>query len=291
MNTVLKIAIPSPLRRAFDYLPPKLSRPEQWLPGVRVKVPFGTRHVTGILLEVQDGSEVDPKRLKHAEALLDSTPLLPKPLFDLALWATQYYHHPVGDGLQQFMPILLRQGHSATLETHQQWQLTASGSAISPDTLKRSPKQAEILELFTQYPHGIGEALLKSLGISLTQLRPLIQKGWLARHSISTEAHPTLQLLSEPNYHLNSNQQTALDFILNNLSSFNTFLLEGITGSGKTEVYLQAIQRILELNKQVLILVPEIGLTPQMATRIKKRFSVPVALLHSGLTDKERLQA
>lgn len=216
---ILKIALPTALRRSFDYLPPPQCDHGQLTPGVRVKVPFRNSHTIGILLGIAPKSEVPANKLKAAISILDPLPLLTPTIMELGLWAANYYHHSIGEVLISCLPTLLR------TKDHPNWTAALSSS----------------WEILTS------------------------------------------------NHALNAGQQQAIQAILE-APSFTPFLLDGITGSGKTEVYLQVIAEKLKQGKQALVLVPEIGLTPQTLLRFTSRFNAPIISLHSNLTEKQRLQ-
>ena len=287
--TIYRVAVPSPLRRLFDYLPPS-NTPHTLLPGVRVLISFGRRKVVGIIVCTTQQSSVSLSRLKPIDSVLDDEPLVPQKLFDLYQWAAHYYQHPVGDALSSALPALLRKGEAIPEQTETRWQLTEHGKGLPESALSRAPKQQQALNLLQQ--NGtVSKDEFRRRNLSTTVLRQLEQKNLIT--AIEVQQHtPSLNLenlLSEQPLTLYPEQQQALDKI--NLHGFNPYLLHGETGSGKTEVYLQAIEKILRYGKQALILIPEISLTPQTQRRFQVRFNCPIAVLHSGLTDRERTLA
>ncbi len=297
---ILSLAIPTPLRRSFDYLPPAgidEATLKQLQPGIRVKAPFGNRQVVGILLAIKEQTELDPNKLKAVCELLDDKPILPPRLLSLCQWASTYYQHPGGDALANSIPGLLRKGEPLIQHTERHWRLSTEGKGLPIGALKRSTKQALLLERLQQQDH-VSASELEQAGISRAIAKALVNKGLAVAFEAEAEAPaaidpPPQQLLRTPSLALNSEQQTAVDAInesqLAQQSSFQCYLLEGVTGSGKTEVYLQLIERCLQLGRQALVLIPEIGLTPQTLSRFQQRFNCPVAAYHSGLTDRERL--
>lgn len=288
---VLRLALPTPMRRLFDYLPPAGIDCTSLKPGVRLRVPFGNRQLVGLLIEVSDHSEFPEHKLKAALELLDQTPPLPQHLFDLARWAASYYQHPIGDALAQALPVMLRKGNACEYLHEHLWR--ACEGVVPEDAGSRAKKQQALLALLIKHPHGISNDAIRAEGYKTEYLRPLEEKGLAERfihHPHRANAERTEDLLHEAPLTLNEQQQCALDEINDN-SGFAPILLEGITGSGKTEIYLQAIERQLGMGKQALVLVPEIGLTPQTVTRFKQRFNVPVVALHSNMTDRQRLDA
>lgn len=289
---ILRLALPSPLRRLFDYLPPAGAPYETLLPGVRLRVPFGRREVVGVLVEVISHSEVPEAKLKPALELLDARPPLPPALFRLCLWTAQYYQHSLGDTLSWALPVLLRQGEPAEARQERFWHV-ANGARPEDPRLSRAPRQREALKTIAQHPHGVAHSLLSQLQLSKDSLDLLLQKGLLrieTRRSHERQRHQGSWLL-QPELPLNQEQRAALEAIRAGMNGFQTFLLAGVTGSGKTEVYLQLIHQVLESGKQALVLIPEINLGPQTVARFEKRFNARIALLHSNVNDRERLDA
>ncbi len=289
---VLRVAIPTPLRRSFDYLPPRDTQADALKPGVRLRLPFGRSEVIGILLEVTQQAQVAAVRLKRAIQALDAEPILSPDLLWLLKWASQYYQHPIGEVMQQALPVLLRQGRPAQSKSLEYWCLTSTGREVDPATLSRAPRQAELLALLQNHAPGMSSA-------ELTRQRPqwrpvlarLLDKNWVEQ----TEAPAATTRLTQPaetTPDLNPAQHRAVQQILATADRYHAYLLDGVTGSGKTEVYLRTIESLLADHKQALILVPEIGLTPQLVSRFQRRFpNSPIAVLHSGLNDQERLHA
>lgn len=294
--SILHVALPSPLRRTFDYrLPVGWSVPPD---GARVRVPFAGRELIGLVTGVSDTSTVAGERLKSVLAVLDERPVLPPALWRLAMWAAAYYQHPLGDALTQMLPVLLRQGEAITAVPPPVWRLTALGHALAPDALRRAARQLAAWTQLQAHPDGLVEASLKALGVTREGLLALRDKGLAetvagARHAACDAGLPAWPqpLLAEPPLTLNPEQAAALSALTASPEGFQPWLLQGITGSGKTEVYLQAMAAVLAAGRQVLMLVPEIGLTPQTVMRLRARFRCPVVMLHSGLTDNERLHA
>ncbi len=297
-STIYRIAVPSPLRRLFDYLPPingstnDSTNDKDLAPGTRVIIPFGRRKVVGIVVSCTNNSNFPRSKLKPIDTVLDSTPLLPPHLFELYVWAARYYQHPIGGALINSLPSLLRKGDDIPVQEEKYWQLTDLGKGLPETALKRAPKQQQILNLLQQQSHACYELSvndLKRAEASSSALKQLEEKGLITSTTKALEGKPLEEqenLLAEQPLTLLSEQQQALDSI--ELHDFNPYLLYGETGSGKTEVYLQAIEKILRYGKQALVLIPEISLTPQTLKRFQQRFNCPIALLHSGLTDRER---
>ncbi|HHJ4328312.1 TPA: primosomal protein N', partial [Klebsiella pneumoniae] len=285
------LALPSPLRRLFDYLPPAGVLPSQLQPGMRLRVPFGRRELVGILVECSTHSEMPLDKLKPARALLDSQPPLPASLFRLCLWTAQYYQHSLGDTLSWALPSLLRQGEPAAVREERYW-LASPGAHPDDPRLARAPRQREALRTLAQHPHGVPHSLTRQLQLDKNSLDALKAKGLAqleARRQQAAERHGNW--LAQAELPLNDEQQAAFQAVQAGARNFGVFLLHGVTGSGKTEVYLQLIRHCLEAGRQALILIPEINLGPQTVERFARRFNARIALLHSGLSDRERLDA
>ncbi|MES3007182.1 MAG: primosomal protein N' [Pseudomonadota bacterium] len=295
-TVILRLAVPSPLRRLFDYLPPQnISREhlEGLQPGVRISVPFGSRTLVAVLISIQSQASVEHSKLRHATAILDPSPLLPPALMELYLWAAQYYQHPPGEVFSTMLPALLRQGRAAAHPGRKVWRLSAEGQQIDAEVLRRAPRQREVLEFLKE--HGeLDRESITELEISSVALSAMVKAGFV--EASSQPRKPSLRpaartVAPEHVLQLNTEQLQAVNAIRSAIGNFGCFLLDGVTGSGKTEVYLQVIAEVLRQSRQALVLVPEISLTPQTISRFRKRFQCRIAVLHSGLTDVERLQA
>ncbi|MBC9249066.1 primosomal protein N' [Pseudomonas alcaligenes] len=290
-DAILRLALPSPLRRLFDYRAPAGVPRSVLQPGARLRVPFGRREVIGILIEVSEHSEVPADKLKPALALLDRHSPLPPALFKLCLWTAQYYQHSLGDTLSWALPVLLRQGEPAEARQERFWHASADAHLDDP-RLARAPRQREALRTLAQHPHGVAHGLLSKLQLNKDSLDLLLEKGLVqveVRRSAPLVRHGGW--LAQPELPLNAEQRAAFTAIQSGMASFGAFLLYGVTGSGKTEVYLQLIRHCLEAGKQALVLIPEINLGPQTVDRFARRFNARIALLHSGVNDRERLDA
>jgi primosomal protein N' (replication factor Y) len=288
--SVLKLAIASPLRRTFDYLPPGGMTPEQVAalePGARFRVPFGKREVTGYLLQVTDTSELDRDALKPAAALLDPKTLVEPRLMELGLWAAEYYQHPVGEVLCALFPRHLREGRAHREWGQAGWRLSTRGKGLPGGALARAPRQAQALELLQR--HGaVSGAQLAEQGISSAVMTRLREHGLVEPCLLE---RPVAMPVPGPGHELTAEQAAVVSAIGGTAEGFTCHLLEGVTGSGKTEVYLQLIAACLAEGRQALVLIPEIGLTPQTLARFEERFGSGIAVLHSAMTDARRYAA
>lgn len=293
---VIRVALPVPLRRCFDYvLPPRLQN--HYLPlGARVRVPYRNKELVGVIMQRQVTPDVEPEKLRPVSDLLDDGALLSDDQLRLANWLARYFHAPIGEVISLMLPPLLRQGGGAHIQEEAYWQLTLSGRQLDPADMKRATKQAALLAELQQHGKPVAASVLRALGFTQSQMTALEDKG-LANYEMQARQAPEIaegkkrSVLSEVSLVLNEQQQRAVSHVTSLMGQSRTCLLEGVTGSGKTEVYLQIVEAVLKQGLQVLILVPEIGLAPQTVERFRKRFSVPVLTFHSGLNDKERLDA
>lgn len=282
--SIVQVAVPSPLQGHFDYLAPAGSV----FPGCRVRVPFGRTARVGVVLAVGTDSPIGEERLKPVLEVLDDEAVLPQEIMALLTWASHYYHHPVGEVCAAALPVRLRQGGPAVMPVQRQYRLTEEGSRIAVDSLHRAPRQAELLARLQQMD-GVVTKETPDLPRGWQSLvGKLVAKGWVAVHE--RVALPLAGRGGDRPLPLTDDQQRAVTRVLAGLGTFQGFLLDGVTGSGKTEVYLQIIAENLAAGRQTLVLVPEIGLTPQLLERFRRRFAVPIAMLHSALAESERLQ-
>lgn len=290
-DVILRLALPSPLRRLFDYRAPAGVRTAALEPGMRLRVPFGRREMIGVLVEVTDHSDVPAAKLKAATALLDETSPIPASMFSLCLWTAQYYQHSLGDTLAWALPSLLRQGEPAEARQERFWSIAAHASPNDP-RLARAPRQRDAFAVLAQHAHGVAHTLLPRLGLAKDTLDALLAKGLV---TVDVRGHAPAKRhahwLAQPELPLNPEQRSAFEAIKAGFDHFHAFLLAGVTGSGKTEVYLQLIHQALEAGKQALVLIPEINLGPQTLLRFEQRFNARIALVHSAVNDRDRLDA
>lgn len=282
---VLEVAVNKPLRTTFDYLAPTGTERASLAPGMRVKVPFGAGTTVGYLLGIKEDSTYPLDKLKQATALLDTPSIIPQSIHQLMLWAANYYCHPIGEAYSAAFPAALRKGKPLPDFGERYWQLTEHGLGLPDNALARAKKQALALNIL-QKEGSSSEKSLQAHHISTTILRTLKNKQ-LITDSLQPPPRSTWQ--GAQGLKLNSEQSSALNAMTSSDSGFTVKLLEGVTGSGKTEVYLQLIDHYLKQNRQALVLIPEIGLTPQTLKRFTSRFGDErVVAMHSGMTDNQR---
>jgi primosomal protein N' (replication factor Y) len=290
---ILRVAVPTPLRRTFDYIfPENLTKKldgDLPLPGSRVTIEFGRRTLVALIIEVTNSSDIALEKIKPINDILDSSPILSPDLLKLFVWAANYYQYPIGEALFTALPALLRKGEATELPTVKHWKVSVLGLSTDTESLDRAPRQKALLQFLKDKTAAVPESDLTGL-FSATIRNQVEAKGLI--ESFSAQHEPQLssdELLQQANLTLDSQQQIAMDAI--ELHGFSCNLLEGVTGSGKTEIYLQAIEKTLRYNRQALVLIPEISLTPQTEKRFTDRFNTPIVTLHSGMTDKQRLEA
>ncbi|MFW8590700.1 primosomal protein N' [Glaciecola sp. 2405UD65-10] len=287
----LSVALAVPLHRDFAYSISK-EQLNDYPIGGRVQVPFGNKKRVGVVLAVNSECEFDAAKVKPAIKPLDTAPIFSQELMSLAKWISRFYIYPMGEVLSAMLPTLLRKGESAELTALEYLHVCKESLAkISQsdliETFKRSKKQAQLFQYISSHPMLLKDA---KKAYSPSIVKGLVDKS-LVHVNLQTPKTNTWQenmLLGEKK-RANPEQAIAIASI-NQAEGYTGFLIEGVTGSGKTEVYLQVIEEVLQQGQQVLILVPEIGLTPQTVKRFEERFGNVVAVWHSALTDNERLQ-
>jgi len=282
---ILQVALASRLRQTFDYLAPAQGGPAAQ-PGMRALVPLGRRRVVGFVMGLAADSALPAARLKRAVELLDPDPLWDEATFGLLAWAAQYYHHPPGEVLSAAVPAAIREGAPASAEITM-WQLSAAGIEGLADRPRLGQRQRELVERLRAGPAAAPELTTLGLGDAL---RGLARRGWL--ESFGAAAPPPQAGSGSRAAPVPTDaQRQACGAIAESLGGYAAWLLHGVTGSGKTEVYLSLIERVLAAGRSALVMVPEIALTPQLVSRFRDRLAVPVVTLHSSMTDTERLAA
>jgi primosomal protein N' (replication factor Y) len=273
----------------YDYLIPDAMR-TRIQAGVRVKVPLGrgNRQRIGYCIEITNRSD-HLGRLKPITQVLDRETLLSPLMLRLAHWISDHYLSPLGQVLDAMVPAGVR----AQAGTRGQVFLSVSPEVVSQlDTLKLSSKQRQALKILASAHQPLTPLeLANAVGCTLGPVQAL-RKKQLVRSEVrrvNQRSHDLAAIARESHLTLNSDQQRALEAILGSIrqSSHKTILIHGVTGSGKTEVYIQAIDEVIQYGRQAIVLVPEISLTPQTQQRFRSRFD-RVAVLHSHLNPAER---
>lgn len=284
MSKLVQVAVPTPLYRVFDYLW-KSDAPV--VRGARVSVPFGRRQVIGVVLAALNETDVPESKLRAVHRVHDTEALLPPDIMDLLCWASRYYHHPLGEVLASAMPAMLRKGKSAQISQREFFRWI--GPVPVPETLAKAKVQRQIAGYLAELSgkSAAADSLVRISPRWRASITALIDKGWVSCEKAlqipDNKAHAIALALS-------AEQQHAVTQVTAALGENKRFLLNGVTGSGKTEVYLQSIQAASDKGMQSLVLVPEISLTPQLMSRFEQRLDGCLVCLHSGLNDTERMQ-
>lgn len=263
--------------------------------GSRVVVPFGPRTIEGYVVGLSDRADVE--QVRDILRVVDPEPMFPPDLLELARWMADTYMCPMVDALQAIMPAgvklsAARKVRPKTVRTVRPALTPAEWAARKAELARRAPKQALAMETALARPGLTVAELAGAAGVDAAVVRSAIQRGLLVAEEEETGRDPwqNRSFASDRPLAPTPGQQLALDAIRDSLraGAKQVFLLHGVTGSGKTEVYLQAISGNLALGRQAIVLVPEISLTPQMVERFKARFDDRVAILHSRLSAGER---
>ncbi len=288
---VIRVALDVPLNILFDYLAPEVEIAPHRI-GARVRVPFGRSLTTGIIVEVATHSDVPQKKLKQAEHIFEDVPPLPTALLDLFRFCSEYYHHPLGQVLMNGLPNRLRSSKPFFVRTAPslfRYHLTSTGREADVSTIAgRSIIKRRLLAKLKETEAIDNQEAEQISKRAPAALKELAASGWV-------EAMPTALATSacnavpQPLPALTAAQQHAVDVISPKVAQFNSWLLHGVTGSGKTEVYLRLISLLLQQRRQTLVLVPEINLTPQLEAIFRARFpAIQLISLHSGLSPAQR---
>jgi primosomal protein N' (replication factor Y) len=289
---LVRVAVPVPLAEGFDYCVPAGTKVPA--AGCRVRVPFGRGERIGIVVEHPTATALPNDKLKAIGAVLDSEPALGPELLATLRWAADYYHHALGAVLSHSLPAHLRAGRAIDDAPEPTWQITELGRiALGERSKRNAPQQARALEALLERALTLDELAEREIGRDT--LTRLARKGLVAPGPPVVARRPAP--LAGPRGSLpalTADQRAALDAFVatqGDSGGFRAFLLHGVTGSGKTEVYLRLIAAELAAGRQTLLLVPEIGLTPQLVRRLEDRFGEELAVLHSAVTDSEKFEA
>ncbi len=288
---ILQIALDTPLRRVFDYLPPADTAGSPPKLGVRVRVPFGRRQLIGVLVGIAQASSISAAKLKPALALLDDEPVFDPVTFDLLRFASDYYHHPLGEVIAAALPAALRLGQAAD-GAAELWSLSEAGKVeLASPTGRRGPRQRALLKWLAERGSATADEVTEAF--KPEHLKALARRGWVVsrRAPQETTPGPAPVDLHPGDVSPTDAQTKVIGAITTSFGRYAAHLLYGVTGSGKTEVYLRVIAGCIAEGGQALVLVPEIALTPQLVDRFRRRFNAGIAVLHSGLAGTERRAA
>ncbi len=283
MPVVLRVALPVPLPQLFDYLPPERGSASV---GARIVVSWGPRKLVGVVVEVAAEAGIDRHRLKRALALPDPEALLDRELMQTLGWAADYWLSAPGEAYANALPVALRSPRPLPALDEVHWAITAQGTAALAAGQRRGSSRL-LLDALVGGPLGERVLTVRLPGWRAAARR-LVSSGLIAR-ATSPAAGSTLPTTTAPQ--LSDEQASAVAAISDSLGQYQPFLLDGVTGSGKTEVYLALIEQVLARGEQALLLVPEIGLAPQTVSRLRERLGVSVEVLHSNLSEGDRARA
>lgn len=293
-NLIARVSVDLAIGKEFDYLIPEHLHESARL-GCRVKVPFGHRTILGYITGISDSSDMDPGKLKPVGEIVHQSPLLTPEILELSKWLSTYYCCPLESALKSVLPVAVRKENAGW---KRQLLVRFIPAHQDADVLKSlTARQADLLKVVEEWRELTLSDLLKITGATQSVARKLEEKKLVKISHEITERDPVAddEILPSKPLTLNAEQEVALRAIDQTIQNevARIFLLFGVTGSGKTEVYLQAIQKTLDRGRGAIVLVPEISLTPQTVERFKARFSLGktgtgVAVLHSHLSDGER---
>lgn len=285
----IQVAVPVPLYQTFSYQIHDDDFTDAEV-GARVLVPFGQQKLIGIIVKKinKNTPQQNNFKLKFIETLLDKKSLFDNVTLNLLFWSAQYYQFPIGEVFHTALPSLLRQNQHLTHHLHKIWYCNTNANI---ELQKLSLPQQEAYQILQSIPNGQTEEQLYNYGIQQRTLEALYKKRLLNYSTDVQKSNIETAKLAQKPLIANAEQRHAIEHIISKLEQYHGFLLDGLTGSGKTEVYLQVIEKCLSQQKKVLVLVPEIGLTPQTIARFQTRFHANITVLHSGLSDRQRLSA
>ncbi len=287
------VAVGRPLRGEFTYAVPS-SLEGKLRPGQRIRIPFGRSIALGFYLAAAPSPPPEIlRKIRPIERILDLEPAFPPDVVELVRFAAQHYRYPLGEALKAALPPGLSTAEDGKEAKGDVLIFARALAAASLELLTRAPAQhAALSYLLAVGGRAPVEELAHAIPGAKSHLKSLVARGFvqLEEEAVVVGVREGLQQ-TRPEA-LTAEQEVAVQVLSDALetNSFSPFLLHGVTGSGKTEVYLRLVERALELGKGALILVPEIALTPQLVGRFKSRFGQNVAVLHSGLKDRERLR-
>jgi primosomal protein N' (replication factor Y) len=283
MPAVLRVALPVPLPQLFDYLPPTHGLVQV---GSRVQVPFGRGRRIGIVVADDVASALPSGQLKRVTRVLDDAPLFDAELLQTLAWAADYWLGAPGEVYANALPTALREARPLPALGREGWGLTGAGRSALDAGSRRGGSLA-LLQALAAGPMG-ADTLAATLPGWRAAARRLDAAGLIEAQELAAVPPPRVAVAGPP---LNDEQQRAVDAVAAAAGSFQPFVLDGVTGSGKTEVYLALIARMLEQGRQTLLLVPEIGLAPQTVRRLRERLGVDIEVLHSNLAEGDRARA
>ena len=283
--SIIRVVLDVPLDILFDYIAPGVTKQHI---GARVQVPFGKKLVIGVIVEVTSSSRVSEGKLKSAICIFSDVPPLPKALLDLFKFCSNYYHYPLGEVVMNGLPTRLRSTKPFVQKSQvaSQFRITKKGHVADTASISGRSFLKHRLLILLKESEVTNVREIKQLSPGAPKaLKEFVKLGWV-EEVFSTFTPPSETSLEVA---LTTEQEGVVNEIVAEANQFNTWLLHGITGSGKTEVYLRLVALQLLKGRQTLVLIPEISLTPQLEAVFRTRFpTTPIISLHSGLNTSER---
>ncbi len=285
MTVFIEVCIPQTKRDSFTYLGGNINP----IIGARVWVPFREKKHLGVIVAVQEKTSLALHLLKTILEQVDESPFLSKPILSLCRWVSQYYQAPLSEVITLALPKHYRNGGAPILPMIDFYHLSTPATSAHEMINKRATRQHQLIDFLAQQDHPVTQQQLREAGFTTPHLKPLLAHHIIQhhQHTLSSTTNQQQRRVELPLI-LNNEQAYAVEKITGKLDSNHRFLLHGITGSGKTEVYLHVIAKILSQQRQVLVIVPEIGLTPQLVSRFRARFNESLVVIHSNLSEHER---
>lgn len=287
-QSCIKVAVFSPIRGIFDYLPNDASVALKR--GQRVLVPFRNSMRVGLVIEVADNLHESRFSLKNINLILDEQPLVSKKMIRLAEWASGYYHYPLGPAISHLFPPYLRKNKQINSAPILEWRISIAGKNAISGGQRLGKSQIKIFEKLRE----LGSATTTRLKTELSNIHvnPVIKKledkGWIEKQP--QKIRKVTPCVNEMNLvKLNKEQLDAVSFIRQKNKDKKPIVLNGVTGSGKTEVYIELIRTCLDASKQVILLAPEITLAEHLFKRLDSVFPGSVGIAHSSYSEKKRL--
>jgi primosomal protein N' (replication factor Y) len=283
----VNIAFNLPLDSVYTYSVPE-SLAAYAVPGARAVVNFSSRMLTGIIVSACGKPELE--KLKEIKSIKDFEPILSKEIIDFSLWLSNYYIAPIGEVLFSFLPKSGFVKKPTEKKVTPKYQSTELDEIISKNKIK-SPLQIRFLEMLSGTKNILLSKIVKDTGISYSSVNSLLKKDLIEIFEEDKKySYKDIFTEEEKKLVLNEEQKYAIDEVCKSLEKniFDSFLLYGVTGSGKTEVYIRIIKEVLNAGKQAIVLVPEISLTPQLIYRFRSIFGNSVGVIHSKLSDAEK---
>lgn len=288
-NVIVDISIEK-LDRPFQYSIPD-SLADRIHPGVQIEAPFGNRSIKGYVIEITDTPEIEIERIKPITGVLSGSVAMESQLIELAAWMRQQYGSTMNQALKTVLPVKKK-----TKPVERKWIDRIATEEESRKKLalfeaKHATAKARLLRALIEEPHIEQSLITGKLNISTATIKSLEKDGLIEISSERTYRNPVANLKRQgKQIALNQNQQAVVDAIMADyeMQKYGTYLVKGVTGSGKTEVYMELIAKVLKKGKQAIVLIPEIALTYQTVMRFYNRFGDRVSIINSRLSDGER---